>query len=70
MKHTEVLEIFKKTLPDYAKYLKEWFPNGRNEIRVRLLDMRQFIFVYNSEEDWMFETLDRYIAQMRELFDE
>lgn len=35
MIHTQVYGFFQTCLPDQAKEVKEYFPNGKNSIRIR-----------------------------------
>ena len=37
MIHTQVYGFFQTCLPDQAKEVKEYFPNGKNSIRIRRL---------------------------------
>lgn len=62
MSHNEIYQMFTLQFPDYAKNLvKEWFPNGRNSIRIRQKNEQEFVFTYLSKTDWRFETIDSYI---------
>ena len=65
MKHDLIFYYFKQHLPYQAKSMIEWFTNGRNSIRVRLTSKEDFIFTYNGERNWCFETLDNYIVRMK-----
>lgn len=65
MFHKEVYEKFKEKFPEKASYLKEWFPNGRNSVRVRFNSGSDFVFTYNSEDDWCYETVDSYIKKLK-----
>lgn len=65
MSHKEVLEHFKKYFPQYAENMEQWFPNGKNSVRVRKQHMPDVVFTYNNIQDWRFETVDSYINSMR-----
>ena len=61
----QIFEIFKTVLPTFGECTTLWFPNGKNGIRIRIDDGREFIFTYDSKDDWSFETVDRYIKKMK-----
>ena len=65
MKHDLILHNFKIHLKPYAKNIVEWFPNGQNSIRVRFTNKEEFIFTYNGEQNWCYETVDSYIVRMK-----
>lgn len=65
MKHDLILYYFKKHMPAEAKDIIQWFPNGLNSIRVRLSNKEEFIFTYDSEKRWCYETVDSYIVRMK-----
>lgn len=65
MKQEEVYKKFKSHFPEYDKHVEEWFPNGKNSVRVRLISGSDFIFTYNDWFDWSFETIESYIRKMR-----
>ena len=48
-----------------SQHVIQWFPNGHNSIRVRLTNNEDFIFTYNSDKDWCYETVDSYIIRMK-----
>ena len=64
MIHTDIWKAFKDILPTYANETTEYFSNGKNSIRVRLGAVhRDFVFTYNSNKEWSFETLDHFIKK-------
>lgn len=44
MIHTQVYGFFQTCLPDQAKEVKEYFPNGKNSIRIRKTNGRDLYF--------------------------
>ena len=64
MIHKNILKKFIEIFPQYEATIELWFPSGKNRIRVRLIDRREFIFTYNSESDWCLETVDSFIKHM------
>lgn len=65
MKHDLIFHYFKTHMPVEAKRIIQWFPNGLNSIRVRLTNNDEFIFTYNGEREWCYETVDSYIVRMK-----
>ena len=67
MAHKDVYEEFKALLPDYAEDVSDWFPNGKDSVRIRLGKTHQeFIFTIRSSEEWRFETLANFIKSLNE----
>lgn len=65
MKHDLILHFFKTCMPHQARLTTAWFPNGLNSIRVRFTNNEDFIFTYNNDKDWCYETVDSYIVRMK-----
>lgn len=65
MTHKEVYHQFESHFPQYTKDVKEWFPSGKNTVRVRLNDRREFIFNYEGLNNMRFETLSSYVDKMK-----
>lgn len=65
MVHREVLERFKHLFPQYEGYIKTWFPNGKDSVRLRQLNGQEFVFTFHSDKDWCFETLDSHLKHMK-----
>lgn len=66
MTHHEVYKWFSLYFPEKAKLVIEWFPSGKNRIRVRDTNRKEFIFTYRNAKDWRFETLDSFIKYTME----
>ena len=65
MTHKDVLKMFKTYFPSIAGVMTEWFPNGKNSIRVRYSRIRpDVVFTYNDTKDWKLETVDSFIKSM------
>ena len=65
MVHKDVFNIFKNVFPMYAEKTTEWFPNGKNSVRVRLGELHQdFVFTYHSNKEWRFETADIFAKSL------
>ena len=65
MAHRDVFELFKKLLPTYAEDITEWFPNGKNSVRVRNASLHQdFVFTYEGPQEWRFETVYSFTKTM------
>lgn len=65
MTHSEVYKQYELQMADYWKITSIWFPNGKNSIRVRLMDKREYIFTYNGPFDWKFETLNNFLKNIK-----
>lgn len=62
MTHIDVYKRFALYFPNYAdKNMDKWFPNGKNSIRVRQANGREFIFTYNNQNDWRLETIKSFL---------
>ena len=65
MAHKDVFIMFKKLFPLYAEKASEWFPNGKNSVRVRISEVHQdFVFTYYSNKEWRFETADIFAKSL------
>lgn len=58
MIHTQVYGFFQTCLPDQAKEVKEYFPNGK-------INGQEFIFSLREPKAWKFETIDQFLADMK-----
>lgn len=66
MLHDDVFKQFKKLLPKESKRTIIWFPNGKNSVRIRMVDkFDDFIFTYHNERDWDFEPIDLFIERLK-----
>lgn len=61
MTHVDIYEKFKEMFPEQSFFIDEWFPNGKNSIRVRMKDGSDFIFTYTNPFDWCYETVESFI---------
>ena len=65
MAHKEIYKIFKTIFPMYAEKATEYFPNGKNSIRIRLGEVHQdFVFTFLSKKEWRFETVDIFAKSL------
>lgn len=65
MIHSQIYKHFEEYLPDRARKVTEYFPNGKNSIRVRQANKQEFIFSFNGPKAWRFETVEQFLACMR-----
>lgn len=65
MSHKTIFDWFKLYFPNYDKHTVTWFPNGKNSIRVRWDNGRDFIFTFNGEKDWCFQTVENFLKKMK-----
>lgn len=62
MVHKDIYKMFKTFFPLYADMTKEYFPNGRNSIRVRMNGInKDYIFTFHDNNDWKFETVNSFL---------
>lgn len=65
MVHRDILKIFEQLFPDYSGIrIKQWFPNGKNSIRIRHNNRSEYVFTYNGPDDWIFETVSSFWKKM------
>lgn len=66
MVHTDIYNWFALYFPNYVgERVDKWFPNGKNSIRVRQTNGQEFIFTYNSQKDWRFETINSFLSSVK-----
>lgn len=64
MAHSDILKIFERMFPNYAGVkINVWFPNGRNSIRVRHHNKREYVFTFNGPSDWKLETIESFLKK-------
>lgn len=64
MTHNEVFKWFELYFELFAgDRVAVWFPNGKNSIRVRQQNDAEFIFTFNDNRDWKFETVNSFTKQ-------
>lgn len=54
MTHVDVLAKFLEIFPMYQSQIRAFGPAGLNAILVELEGKRNYIFTYNSDNDWTF----------------
>lgn len=64
MIHSELFKKFAAVFPVWANDTKEWFPNGKNSIRIRLKTEKEYIFSSENEDAWRFETISSFLNSM------
>ena len=60
MTHKEIYDMFQKLHPLYCKEGQIWYPNGRNSIRLPIIQGVEFVFTFHNNRTWSFETIDSY----------
>lgn len=65
MKHVEIYEKYKTMFPELAIHVEDWFPNGKDSIRVRIKIGSDFVFTYHNWNDWCYETVDSFIRKLK-----
>ena len=65
MLHDRIFDTFTKMFPNIAERIVKWLPNGKNSVRLRDSYGRDFVFTFNSEKEWRFETVKSFIDTIR-----
>lgn len=66
MIHNRIYEKFKSMTEFGNTNVTEWFPNGRNSVRLRIKGCHsEMIFTFNGENKWSYETIDNYISRLK-----
>lgn len=66
MSHKEIYKWFELYFPNYAgNKVEAWFPHGKNAIRVRQMNRQEFIFTYNGQQGWRFETIKSFFKNSK-----
>lgn len=65
MTHKDVYKYFTLYFPQFAEHVEIWYPNGKNSVRVRQKNGQDFVFTYNGEMLWCFETVENHINRIR-----
>ena len=65
MTHNKVFEKGAELLPTYfaEKVVDVWFPNGRNSVRIRHYNRKEYIFTFNGPDEWSFETVKNFLER-------
>ena len=56
VKVCDICDGFERVKHDF-----EWFHNGKNSVRVRFRTGKEFIFTYNSSDDWKIESVGSFL---------
>ena len=63
MTHYYILEKFHNI---FGIHVRDWFPNGKNSIRVKTSRSKEWIFIYYSAKNWLLETKESYADRLLE----
>lgn len=64
MTHNEVFKKFKEYFNVEDSDIDVWFQNGKNSIRVRNKEKREFVFTYESERNWCLDTSEHFLENL------
>lgn len=65
MTHHQVLEQFKEYFPNLMDRVEKWYPNGKNSIRLHLLDGSEYVFTFVDKSTFRFETFSYFLESMK-----
>lgn len=60
MPHDEVLGHFLKLMHAPRGDVHEWWPAGKNQVRVLMKFQTEYVFCYNNLKDWRLETITAF----------
>ena len=71
MVHAHVFKRFLRVTGMPHENIQEWFPNGKNSIRVRVRYCHDVLVFTTSEEtkDWRIETVGMFVDELRAKID-
>ena len=67
MTQKNIYKEFKRLFPQYVKTIRQWYFIASNSICIRTDCDKYFVFTYNDEKDWYFETAVSYIYNGRRM---
>lgn len=67
MTHNKVYEDFKERMPVYVERVVEWFPNGKDSVRVRFENGKDYIYTI-TDGGFSFETKDHFIERLKGVY--
>lgn len=63
--HEKIFKDFKNRFPNFLNDRVEFFPNGKNSIRLRNLsnvnESKDYIYTLRDDGGWQFETVSHFI---------
>ena len=65
MLHKNIIQIYNPLFSTAFGDITEWFPNGRDSVRIRTDMHRELIFTYHNETNWCLETVNSYCDHMK-----
>lgn len=61
MTHKNIFLSFKNLFGEvFADGVKLWIPFGKNSIKLRFQDLKEYVFTIDGHGDWCFETMDHF----------
>lgn len=60
MSHIDVVRKFVEIVRINEDYIKDWIPNGRCSVRIRLKDRSELIFTFQDQKRWRLETIESF----------
>ena len=66
MNHVETIKVYQDMFGVALEIISEWFPNGKNSVRIRFKDRRcvEIVFTYRNNENWRLETVKQYLDHL------
>ena len=64
MTHVKLAKKFEALCHADIDAIVEWFPNGRDSIRVKFDDGVELVFTYYNDTNWRIEPIDTFLKQV------
>lgn len=65
MVHSELIKRYQVIFKYSVQDIDTWFPNGKDSIRIRLLNKEEYVFTYKDEKIWILETVNNFIKNIK-----
>lgn len=65
MNHNELFKKYKEIFQANDADIDVWFPNGKDSVRVRYKDKREFVFTYSKSDEWCIQTIKEFLKSTR-----
>lgn len=62
--HEDLFEEYRQLLKVDESLIEEWFPCGKDSIRVRFKDGKEVIWTITGPENWMIESVEHFCKRL------
>lgn len=64
MTHQKLIEQFKAIFPEMGAKVIEWYPTGKDCVRLRFTDYTELIFTFSGYMTWSLETVSTFTSRI------